>query len=541
MRAFLGRLGSAVGLRSQIVRDLLLLSAFLAAGYVLSRQLNVFSQLEALVKEHSDLPLDQVFGTAFVAGLGLALYCFTRLSWRTKELRKRVEAEDRATKVAMHDQLTGLPNRRHLKGVINWHLSQQGDARKVAAVAISIDGLGQVNDLHGRTVGDELLVRVAEILNLRAGVDGLAARLEGNEFVVMFQNKTDEQLMDWLSAFLTAIEQPVQLTAHEVEIGATVGIAMAPADGQDAETLLHRADMALRRAKEKTRGWFAFFRSGMEERAHERAQFEHDLWRAVTDDQIEPHFQPIVKLESGDVVGYEVLARWSHAERGQVPPDVFIPAAEAVELIEGLTLNVLRRACREAANWPGQPSLSFNLSPLLLKDERLPLKVLKTLREAGFPPARLELEVTETALVTDFAEAHAILASLKNQGVKIALDNFGTGHSSLGQLWGLPVDKLKVDRTFVQAMLVHREASVMVRTIATLAQSLGLTVVAEGVETEAQAKALGELGCQIGQGELYGMAKEASAVSQAPATAPDIKPVVASVAVKAAEALAKAG
>jgi len=511
MRRFMGRLGSAVsqGLNSQVRRDLLVLAGFLAAGYILATQLDVFARLQDLTKQYDGLPLDQVFGTFFVAALGLTLYGFTRFGMTVKQLGKRVEADEQAARVAMHDPLTGLPNRRHLKGVLNWHLSQPGDKRQLAVIALNLDGFRPLNDLHGRGVGDELLVSVAQQLNMRAGVNGFAARLDADEFVIVLQNKSENELMDWLSSTLTAIEAPFQLTTQEVVTGATAGVAMAPVDGNDAETLLRRADLALRRAKEKTRGWFAFFKAGMDVRVQERAQFEHDLWLAVSNDEMEPWFQPIARLEDGAVTGYEVLARWPHATLGMIEPDQFIPAAEAADMIDELTLNVLRKACRQAADWSGAPSLSFNVSPLMLRDDQLPLKILKVLDETGFPAGRLEVEVTETALVADFEAAAAILASLKNQGVKIALDNFGTGHSTLGQLWALPFDKLKIDRSFVQAMLEHREAGVMVRTIAGMAQNLELSVVAEGVATEEQVKALAVLGCETGQGELFGLAASA--------------------------------
>jgi diguanylate cyclase (GGDEF)-like protein len=534
MRRFIGRFGSAVsqGLNSQVRRDLLVLAGFLAAGYILATQLDVFAWLQALTKQYDNLPLGEAFGTFFVAALGLTLYGFTRFGVTVKQLGKRVEADEQAARVAMHDPLTGLPNRRHLKGVLNWHLSQPGDKRQLAVVALNLDGFRPLNDLHGRGAGDELLASVGQLLNMRAGINGFAARLDADEFVIVLQSKSENELMDWLSSTLTAIEAPFQLTTQEVVTGATAGVAMAPADGNDAETLLRRADLALRRAKEKTRGWFAFFKAGMDVRVQERAQFEHDLWLAVSNDEMEPWFQPIARLEDGAVAGYEVLARWPHATLGVIEPDQFIPAAEAADMIEELTLNVLRKACHQAAAWPGAPSLSFNVSPLMLRDDQLPLKLLKVLDETGFPAGRLEVEVTETALVADFEAAAAILASLKNQGVKIALDNFGTGHSTLGQLWALPFDKLKIDRSFVQAMLEHQEAGQMVRTIAGMAQNLELSVVAEGVTTEEQAKALAALGCETGQGELFGLAATAQDLKHpaAPETdlkrAPAVKPVV---------------
>ncbi len=510
MRRLFGRTGSAVahGLSGQVRRDLLVLAGFLAAGYILAVQLHVFARLQGLTEQYADLPLSEAFGALFLAGLGLTLYGFTRSGQTVKELGRRLEAEDRAARLAMHDQLTGLPNRRHLKGVLNWHLGQSRDAGELAVIAVNLDGFRPVNDLYGRGVADELLASVGQLLNMRAGVDGFVARVESDAFIVVLQNRTEGELMDWLSSLLTAIEAPFVLTSQEIAVGASIGVAMAPADGDDAETLLHRADLALRRAKEKTRGYFAFFKAGMDERVHARAQFEHDLWLAVSNDEIEPWFLPVARLNDNKVCGYEIVARWRHAERGLIEPGQFVPVAEGADLVEELTLNVLRRACREAADWWGAPHLSINISPLMLQDEFLPIKILKILDETGFVAGRLEIELTETALGSDFEAARTIVASLKNQGIKIVLDNFGTGHSSLGQLWALPFDKLKIDRIFIEAMIQSREAGVMVRTIAALAKNLNIGVVAEGVETAEHAAALIDLGCETGQGDLYGVALE---------------------------------
>jgi EAL domain-containing protein (putative c-di-GMP-specific phosphodiesterase class I) len=232
---------------------------------------------------------------------------------------------------------------------------------------------------------------------------------------------------------------------------------------------------------------------------------------------MEPAFQPLVNLADGQVRGYEILARWTNETRGPVPPDQFIPAAEGAALIGDLTLNVMRKACREAATWPGQPVVSINLSPVLLSHDRdIDRKILKVLIETGFQPGRLEIELTETALVADYDAARAIFTSLKEQGVRIALDNFGEGHTSLRQLRELPFDKLKIDRSLVSAMSEDKDAAILVRTIVAMAQNLGLEIVAEGVATIEQAKALGVLGCGAAQGELFGMALPAAEVQPRP-------------------------
>ncbi len=497
---------------AQVRRDIMIFAGFIAAGFILSVNLDVVGLLYRLGTQHGDLQLSKLFGTIIFACVGLTLYVITRYSDHVRELRTRLQTEERARRVAMHDPLTGLPNRRHLKGVLNWLLSNNDASRKLGVVMLDVDRFGSFNDANGRVMGDEVLMNIGKVLNMRAGVSGFVARLEMDEFVVLLPDQGEEELMDWLSATLTAIEVPMMIGKTSVSISATAGAAIGLADGRDAETLLHRASLALRRAKDTSRGWFAFFRTGMDELVRQRALFENDLWNAVRNDEIAPYYQPLVSLSDGKPYGYEVLARWTHATRGPIPPDQFIPTAEASGAIAELTINLLRKACREAVNAEGAPRLSLNLSPVLLGDEGLAKQLLKVLEEANFAPSRLEIELTEAALVADLDAARDILHALRAQGVTVALDNFGKGHASLLQLRQLPFDKLKIDRSFVRRMVNDKESATLVRTIIAMARSLGLKVVAEGVETPEQGKALMAMGCDMGQGYLYGRASQTIAV-----------------------------
>ena len=520
----------------QVRRDLLIFAGFIAAGFILSVNLDVIGLFSTWAREYEYLQMSKALGTVIVASVGLTLYIITRYHQHIAGLRERLEAEERARRVAMHDQLTGLPNRRHLKGVLNWLLSENDGGNRLAVVMLNLDKFADFNDAHGRPVGDEIMMHVGKVLNLRAGVDGFVARLESDEFVVLLPNQAEEELMDWLSATLTAIEAPIVSAENTVTISATAGAAVGLVDGRDAETLLHRASLALRRAKSANRGWFAFFKTGMDELVRQRAMFESDLWNAVREDQINPYFQPLVDLRDGKVRGYEILARWTHPTRGPIPPDQFIPAAEASGAIGELTFNLLRKACRAAVDLEGAPHLSLNVSPVQLDEKDFAEKLLKTLDELNFPAARLEVELTEAALVTDLAAARNVVHTLQEKGVRVALDNFGTGHASLTQLRLLPFDKLKIDRSFVRAMTGNKEAGVMVRAIISMAHSLGLAVVAEGVETEDQARALAGLGCDMAQGYYFGRAtataearRKASPKAAASAVAP-AAPVDAAVA-----------
>jgi len=407
-----------------------------------------------------------------------------------------------AAELARHDALTGLLNRRGLRERMDALLGPHSDQR-FAVIAIDLDRFKPVNDLYGHGVGDELLVSVGNLLREECG-EGFAARLGGDEFLLAIPYANEEELMRRLSSIAARFTRPMRLARNDVSVGATLGVAVVPNDGKDPDVLLRRADVALYRAKAEGRGRFAFFEAGMDARLHERAALEQDLRMAIHRGEMAPYFQPLVRLKTGEVTGYEVLARWRHPTRGLVQPDQFIPIVVETGLIEELTFSLLRQACLETLSWAGAPRISINIAAVQLRDATLPQKILQILVECGFPPARLEVEITEDALVGDYAGARAVLMSLKNVGVRIALDDFGTGYSSLKHLRELPFDVLKIDRSFVCTMSDSAEAAAIVRTIVQLAQSLGLAVTAEGIETEEQAKELFGLGCERGQGYLLG-------------------------------------
>ncbi len=437
-----------------------------------------------------------------VAGLMMVAVVLTLADRRVTSVE--LAAAKQTAAMARHDALTGLPNRRHLFEALGERLAARGSDETFAVVAVDLDRFKPVNDLYGHAVGDELLMRIARLLTDEVGEKGFVARLGGDEFTMVLPYQSVDALIERLSALVMRFDMPIRLSQHEASVGATLGVALAPADGDDVDNLLRRADAALYRGKDDGRGRFAFFEAGMDARAHERAVIEHDLHLAIRNDEIVPHFQSLVHLESGQVNGYEILARWNHPVRGAISPEVFIRIAEQTGMIGELTFNILRRACTEAVNWTGAPPLSLNISPVQLKDPGLPHKILRTLAECGFPAGRLEIEITEDALVGDFEAARSVLLSLKNIGIRIALDDFGTGYSSLRHLRELPFDSLKIDRSFISSMGESEESRVIVRTVVQLAKNLGLGVTAEGIETPAQIAALHDLGCDRGQGYLLG-------------------------------------
>jgi predicted signal transduction protein with EAL and GGDEF domain len=356
------------------------------------------------------------------------------------------------------------------------------------------------------------LCEVARRLMQAVGRNDTVARLGGDEFAIVAETDQKAPLEGAIRLaikVLAAVREPMVEGESSVEVGASIGIASCPADGADGASLLRAADIAMYRAKREGRGAFRFFEQSMDEELRAQSMLETDLKRAVIEGQIQPHYQPLVDMRDNHIYGFEMLARWQHPVRGSVPPDVFIPIVERLGLISDLTSSMLRQACRDAKDWAKETTLAVNISPVQLKDPLLPAQLLAILNQEGFSPSRLEIEVTETALVDDIEKAKSILTSLQSLGIKVALDDFGTGYSSLSHLRELKFDKVKIDRSFVQSMLENRESEKIVDAILKLAKSLDLPTVAEGIENEIVLTRLAEEGCEFGQGYYFGRAMNA--------------------------------
>jgi predicted signal transduction protein with EAL and GGDEF domain len=341
----------------------------------------------------------------------------------------------------------------------------------------------------------------------------MVARLGGDEFAVILECAAPEDPTTAASKLaeriIASLGQPISIGDQTVEVGASVGIAVCPNDGTDPDALLRAADIAMYRVKEEGRGAFRFFSPSMEKALRERVALEEDVRRAVAAHDIRPHYQPVVKLAENRLAGFEILARWNHPVRGDVAPDVFIPIAENLGLIGELTYDLLRRACLEARDWPRDITISLNVSPLHFSDPVLPVKLLAILSETDFPPKRLEIELTETALVTDLEAARVTLAALQDIGIKISLDDFGTGYSSLYSLHELRFDKIKIDRSFVTSMQSNAGSRKIVHSVIDLANSLGLPVIAEGIEDRKVMQEIVKRGGELGQGFYLGKAMPA--------------------------------
>jgi diguanylate cyclase (GGDEF)-like protein/PAS domain S-box-containing protein len=418
-------------------------------------------------------------------------------------------AELRIAHLAHHDALTELPNRAFLSDSLNQAL-READRASLAILSLDLDGFKAVNDRYGHPVGDALLVTVAE--RLRGSVAGgdVVARFGGDEFVVLDAAfASSAEVEELAQRIIEALGAPVALAGEEVTVGVSIGIAFAPSDGRTAEDLLKNADAALYRAKAAGRGTFRFFEPEMDRKLQERQRLVQDLRTALTRNELQLHYQPFVTAETGVTSGCEALLRWHHPGRGMISPAEFIPLAEESGLIVPIGAWVIDQACREAARWPEQHRVSVNISPVQFRSRDLPQVILTALSRSGLAPSRLEVEVTEAVLIDDVNAALDILRQIRGLGVRIALDDFGTGYSSLSYLRRFPFDKIKIDRSFVQELHTRQDSQVIVQAIRDMAQGLGMTVTAEGVETVEQADRLRRTGCEELQGFLYSRPKPA--------------------------------
>jgi diguanylate cyclase (GGDEF)-like protein/PAS domain S-box-containing protein len=425
------------------------------------------------------------------------------------DITERKRAEARLAFMAQHDGLTGLPNRNLLRQQMDEILSHtRRSAEKAAVLVLGLDNFKAVNDALGHGIGDKLLRNVAKRLRSTLREQDTLARLNSDEFAMVQSGLTrPEDAVLLAKRVLEALADPYMLDGHSVVIGASIGIAMAPGDGDESEKLLKNADMALSRAKNEQRGTFSFFEAGMDARAQSRRRIEIDLRDAIQNDVLRPYYQPLIDLSSGRITGFEALVRWPHPERGMVSPAEFIPVAEETGLINGLGGLMLRRTCMDAALWPDDVRVAVNLSPLQFRTGNLLSIVMDALKQSGLPAKRLELEITETLLLEKSSQVLATLHALRALGVRISMDDFGTGYSSLSYLRSFPFDKIKIDQSFVRGLDANRDAQAIVRSIVSLGIGLGVIITAEGVETEAELSCLRAEGCHEGQGFLFSRAR----------------------------------
>ena len=426
--------------------------------------------------------------------------------------------------LARQEPLTGLCNRVALRDCLDAALAEGGrTSAPLAVLMLDLDRFKAVNDTLGHPVGDALLRKVAERLRKATRREDVVARLGGDEFAILQVGTEQPQASEALARRLVdLVGRTYVVDGHMLNVGVSVGVAVAPADGSEADALLKHADLALYRAKAEGRGTYRFFEPAMNAQMQARRSLEIDLRRALALKQFDLAFQPQIHLETGQVTGFEALLRWNHPERGPVSPAQFIPLAEEIGLIVSIGEWALRAACREAASWAQPASIAVNLSPVQFRGGKLVETVMNVLAQTGLDPARLELEITEGALLENTDSVLDVLNGLRALGVKISMDDFGTGYSSLSYLQKFPFDKIKIDQSFVRGMEGNAECGAIVRAIARLGASLGMRTTAEGVETASQLDAIRAEGCTEVQGYLTGRpmpAAQAAALLSPPAAA----------------------
>jgi diguanylate cyclase (GGDEF)-like protein len=419
------------------------------------------------------------------------------------DITEKHRNERRIVYMAKHDALTDLPNRlqlrEHLDSLVD--RARRGDA--FALLYLDLDHFKQINDTHGHPTGDALLKAVAlRLKNCVREID-MVARLGGDEFaVVQTLIKTQPEVSILANRIIKTLAAPFVFEGLQLSSGTTIGIALAPADGTDPDELIKKADLALYRAKSEGRGTSCFFEPEMDARARWRQSIEVGLRQALADGQIELHYQPVVDAQSC-VCCFEALARWRHPERGLISPAEFIPVAEETGLIVPLGEWVLRQACTQATAWPDKIKVAVNLSPAQFKRGDISEMIESALASSGLPANRLELEITESLLLQNREEISTALHHLRLLGVRIAMDDFGTGYSSLNNLLRFPIDKIKIDRSFIKDITTNDHCVAIVRAVVSLGRSLGMTITAEGVETREQLEAVRQEGCLEIQGYFF--------------------------------------
>jgi diguanylate cyclase (GGDEF)-like protein len=421
-----------------------------------------------------------------------------------QDITEQRQSQAKIAHMALHDGLTGLPNRMLLNEQLGHGLARAKRGELVAAHLLDLDRFKNVNDTLGHHAGDKLLQMVSERLQGVARETDTVARMGGDEFAIAQVGIT--QPSDATSLALRVIEEvskPYDIDGVQVVIGTSVGIAIGPDNGSDADVLLRSADLALYRAKADGRGTFRFFEQQMDAQMQARHELETDLRRAVVRQEFELHYQPVVDLERNDIRGFEALIRWRHPQRGLVTPGEFIPLAEEIGLIVPLGEWIIGQACNAAASWPDGLEVSVNLSPAQFATPGLVHIVTEALAASALDPARLELEITESTLLQNNADTLAILYELRALGVRIAMDDFGTGYSSLSYLQSFPFDKIKIDRSFIKDVCDGVGSLNIVRAVAAMAKGLGMKTTAEGVETAEQVEIVRTEGCTEMQGFFF--------------------------------------
>ncbi|MFL6726103.1 MAG: putative bifunctional diguanylate cyclase/phosphodiesterase [Sphingomicrobium sp.] len=472
-----------------------------------------------------DTGIDRRSAVAFLLNVAVILF-----AWRRSKDLQRALATNELSQQAAHanafvDHVTGLANRRELMRVLTEPGSNCSGSR---LLLFDLDFFKKVNDLYGHIVGDEVLKRAAATIRDLVPKGSLCARLGGDEFAVVIPKQSDQSIARAVERILEAIAQPIVLGTATAHVSASIGISSIE-PGMTAEECLRRSDIAMYAAKRAGRNRQVWFDDRMEQELLERTRLEDEIRDAIAKGEFVPFYQPQMDLVTGQLTGFEVLARWHSPAKGLIEPIDFIGVAEGSGLIAELSLSVMKQALCEARDWPSHLKIAVNISPVQFRDSQLAERILKLLAETNFPATRLEVEITETSFLEDRETALTIVESLKNMGATISLDDFGTGYASLSQLQSLPFDRIKIDKSFVSSLLADVQSDAIVSTILSLGRALQLPITAEGIEDDGTRDRLQQLGCSDGQGWLFGKAVSGEVVraSLGIASAADAEPPAA--------------
>ncbi|MXO66081.1 putative bifunctional diguanylate cyclase/phosphodiesterase [Altericroceibacterium endophyticum] len=441
-----------------------------------------------------------------IAMASITLNVFNVLKEQITAAETSAKMADKMRDLARTDVVTGLANRAGLNHDLVEKLMNLPKDEKLALYWLDLDKFKEVNDTLGHPVGDRVLAEVAQRLKGQAPLEATVARFGGDEFIIACRIEDREQCEKLAGDILEDICRPFRIDGERIESGASVGVAVLPDDGADIDTLMQSADLALYHAKVNGRNQVCFFAASMTRELVRKKEIEAELRAALARDELSIFFQPIVDLETGRIRTFEALVRWFHPEKGELRPDEFIPVAEETGVIITLGNWITAQAARACAQWPEDVTVAVNLSPLQIRASGAALGILQALREANLSPSRLELEVTESLFLDDNQNTARFIKELSEQGVRFALDDFGTGYSSLGYINKFPFKKIKVDRSFVSGPNIGVKSDAIIRAVAEMGSTLEMDIVAEGLETIDQVRAVREAGCTLGQGYYFSRA-----------------------------------
>ncbi len=482
-------------------------------AYFFAAEAELFEEFYEFSRSHEDWDLDEII-LIYAIGAAVLPILLLRSKSRLRHAMKAVaDAEETAQHAARHDALTGLFNRRYFSELLDEAITEASPANVPVVLLLDLDRFKAINDLRGHACGDQVLQEVTKSILACCRDGDKPARLGGDEFAILLNDSREFAGVTSLARrLLTVIGEPMHIDGWYASVGASIGIC-GWREGDTREALIRNADQAMYKAKAEGRGRYAFYNKDLGEELKRQAELEEELKAAVQQSEIEPYFQPIVDISDGSVSGFEVLSRWTSGKFGPVRPDVFITLAEDMGLIDAITWQVMRKALEAAAAWDDDLFIAFNMSPHLFNDELLQ-NIKWVLKESGFDPKRMEIEITENAVIGNVPDAKQALDAMKELGIRVSLDDFGTGFSSLATLSQLPFDKIKIDRSFVAELDANPQNAKIVGAILALAKSMEIEVTAEGIETTEELGFLLKRDCMQGQGYLFSEPLDAEAVAK---------------------------